>query len=142
MFMGHLNTTREIKRERMALIGCDSTNDIAAIAEHTLDSDRLIFVAPGIKSTSIDPETGDAIKVDLPGGYTAAAVAGLMSSLPVQASPTNKPLAVSGLSVEFSSSQLEKLIQSRVLAVEKREGFRVVKGITTATNSALAMPSE
>ncbi|KAA3656874.1 MAG: phage tail protein, partial [Chloroflexi bacterium] len=34
------------------------------------------------------------------------------------------------------ASQLEKLVTNRVLAVEKRDGFRVVKGITTATNSA------
>ena len=51
-------------------------------------------------------------------------------------SPTNKTLAISGLSCTFTTSQLEKLVQSRVLAVERREGHRVVKGITTATNSA------
>lgn len=54
----------------------------------------------------------------------------------MQASPTNKPLTIPGLSKEFSTSQLEKLVSNRVLAIEKREGFRVVKGITTATNSA------
>ena len=43
---------------------------------------------------------------------------------------------ITGLSDEFTSSQLEALVGARVLAVEKREGFRIVKGITTSTNTA------
>lgn len=123
---GHLNTTAQIKRERIGLIGSNGNDDVTAISGHTLNSDRLIFVAPGVR-------VADNV---LPGGYLAAAIAGLISSLPVQASPTNKPVTIDGLSTAFSSSKLEKLVQSRVLAVEKREGYRVVKGITTATNSA------
>lgn len=125
--MGHINFTKENKRERIGIIGTNGTNDVDTIAAHTLNSDRLVFVGPGIK---IDPQTS------LPGAYTAAAVVGLLSSIQVQTSPTNKPINIPALAKEFSSSQLEKLIQNRVLAVEKREGFRVVKGITTATNSA------
>lgn len=125
--LGHLNTTATIKRERIGLIGSGTSDDVNAIAGHPLDSDRLILVAPGLQ---ISPQ------VKLSGAYTAAAVAGLLASLPVQASPTNKPLTIPGLAREFSTSQLEKLVSNRVLAIEKREGFRVVKGITTATNSA------
>lgn len=125
--LGHLNTTATIKRERIGIIDSGTSNDVNAIAEHPLDSDRLILVAPGLQ---ISPQ------VKLSGAYTAAAVAGLLASLPVQASPTNKPLTIPGLAKEFSTSQLEKLVGNRVLAIEKREGFRVVKGITTATNSA------
>lgn len=124
---GHLNTTAEIKRERIGVIGSNGTDDINTISAHSLNSDRLIYVAPGIKVSNSE---------SLPGAYTAAAVTGLISSLPVQASPTNKVLTIPGLSTEFSSSQLEKLVMNRVLAVEKREGYRVVKGITTATNTA------
>jgi hypothetical protein len=125
----HLNTTAEIRRERIGIIGSNGTETIDAIvaAKDTMSSDRLIFVTPGI-------QVSDSEK--LPGAYTAAAVAGLLSSLPVQASATNKTLTLPGLSVEFSSSKLEKLVQKNILAVEKREGFRVVKGITTASNSA------
>ncbi|MBC1195775.1 phage tail sheath subtilisin-like domain-containing protein [Microcystis aeruginosa BLCCF158] len=123
---GHLKATAAIKRERIGLIGSGS-DEVNEIAGHTLDSDRLIFVAPGLQ---ISPQ------VKLSGAYTAAAVAGLLASLPVQASPTNKPLTIPGLSKEFSMPQLEKLVSNRVLAIEKQEGFRVVKGITTATNSA------
>ncbi|MDB9424703.1 phage tail sheath C-terminal domain-containing protein [Microcystis aeruginosa CS-564/01] len=125
--LGHLNTTATIKRERIGIIDSGTSDDVNAIAGHTLDSDRLILVAPGLQ---ISPQ------VKLSGAYTAAAVAGLLASLPVQASPTNKPLTIPGLTKEFSTSQLEKLVGNRVLAIEKREGFRVVKGITTATNSA------
>ena len=123
---GHLNFTAENKRERIGLMGSGS-DDLNGIAGHNLASERLIFVAPGIK---------DSNGSNLPGSYAAAAVAGLISSLAVQASPTNKSLTIAGLSTTFSASQLEKLVQNRVLVLEKREGFRIVKGITTATNSA------
>lgn len=125
--VAHLNTTAEIRRERMALIGSNGTDNVNAIAGHDLNHERLIFVAPGIQASP---------QVKLPGSYMAAAIAGLLSSLPVQASPTNKSVAVPGLSAVFSSSQLEKLVSNRVLVVERREGLRVVKGITTSTNSA------
>ncbi len=125
--IGHLKATADIKRERIGIIGSDKSDDVNKIAGHSLDYERLIFVAPGIK---VSPQK------TLSGAYTAAAVAGLISSLPVQASPTNKPLNIPGLSKEFSSSELEKLVGKRVLAIEKRDGIRVVKGITTATNNA------
>lgn len=124
---GHLNGTAEIKRERIGVIGSDSSTDANVIAGHSVASDRLVFVGPGIKVSDSEVLTG---------AYTAAAVVGLLASLPVQASPTNKVLTIPGLSVNFSAPQLEKLVQNRVLAIENRSGFRVVKGITTATNSA------
>ncbi|HEU4561823.1 MAG TPA: phage tail sheath C-terminal domain-containing protein, partial [Longimicrobium sp.] len=132
----HLNRTKEMRRERIGVIGSNGTDDADKISAHTLNSDRVVFVAPGIKSRVNDPATNRDVEVNLPGAYTAAAVAGLISSLPVQTSPTNKPLTVGGLSTAFNQPKLEKLVQNRVLAVEKREGFRIVKGITTSTNSA------
>ena len=125
--LGHINTTAEIRRERIAVIGSNGTDNLNTIAGHSLNNERVIFAAPGIQ---VSPQ------VKLPGAYTAAAVAGLLSSLPVQTSPTNKPLNIPSLSAVFTSSQLEKLVMQRVLAVEKRDGYRVVKGITTSTNSA------
>ncbi|HET7461178.1 MAG TPA: phage tail sheath C-terminal domain-containing protein [Longimicrobium sp.] len=133
---GHLNRTKEMRRERIGVIGSNGTDDADKIAAHSLNSDRLIYVAPGIKARVTDPETHRDVEVNLPGAYTAAAVAGLISSLPVQTSPTNKPLTVGGLSTAFNQPRLEKLVQNRVTAVEKREGFRIVKGITTSTNPA------
>ena len=121
---GHLKATAEIKRERMGIIG-SGTDTLDDIANHTLNNDRLIFTAPGILSTSNNKQ------YKLSGAYMAAAVAGLIASLPPKTSPTNKTLVIEGLSTEFNSSQLEKLVSSRVLVVEKRNGFRIVKGITT-----------
>lgn len=120
---GHLAVTTENKRERIGIVGCSGDADVDAVAKHGLNSERLVFVAPGIS----DKETG---------AYTAAAVAGLLASLPVQSSPTNKQLNLSGVAAKYSSSQLEKLVNHRVLAVENRNGFRIVKGITTAENTA------
>ncbi len=124
---GHINITTDIRRERIAVVGSNGTTDVNAVANHNFDSDRIIYVGPGVKISNSET---------LPGSYTAAAVAGLLSSLSVQTSPTNKILTIPGLAAEYSSSQLEKLVTNRVFAVEKRNGFRVVKGITTATNSA------
>lgn len=121
---GHLKMTAEIKRERIGIIG-SGTNTLDDIAKHTLNNERLIFTAPGILSTSNNKQ------YKLSGAYMAAAVAGLIASLPPKTSPTNKTLVIEGLSKEFNSSQLEKLVSSRVLVVEKRNGFRIVKGITT-----------
>ena len=124
---GHINKTADTRRERIALVGCNGTTDVNEVAQHDFDSDRIIYVGPGIQVSPSET---------MPGSYTAAALAGLLSSLPVHISPTNKVLTLPGLNANYSSSQLEKLVLNRVLAVEKRNGFRIVKGITTATNSA------
>ncbi len=131
----HLNITEGIKRERIGLIGAAS-DEVSEVGAHALSNDRLIYVAPGISATVVDIQTRKQNKVQLPAAYTAAAVAGLISSIPVQTSPTNKVLTMEGLNTEYNAPSLEKLVQSRVLAVEKRAGYRVVKGITTDTNSA------
>jgi hypothetical protein len=46
-------------------------------------------------------------------------------------SPTNKTLAVSGLTTDYNDGELKKLLGVRVMVLEKKSGFRVVKGITT-----------
>src|SRR5439155_16031908 len=76
--------------------------------------------------------------VILSGAYAAAAVAGLLSSLSAHISLTNKVLPVDALERRFTSPELEQLVQNRVLVLEQRKGFRVVKGITTSTNTAFA----
>jgi hypothetical protein len=42
------------------------------------------------------------------------------------------------LESKFTLPQLRQLVQARVLALEEREGFRIVKGITTSTDTAFA----
>ena len=130
----HLQTASsdEIKRDRIGVIGSGAGATLNDLFGHTLSSDRVIFVAPGIRAT--DAPTG--IEVDLTGAYAAAAVAGLISSFSAHISPTNKTLRVGGLETNFTRGQLKQLVLSRLLVVEERQGFRIVKGITTSTNTA------
>lgn len=120
--LAHLQVTAQNKRERIAVIAA-GPGDVDAVAAHTLDSDRVVLVSPAIAD---DPS----------GANMAAAATGAIASLPVHHSPTNKVLRVRGLAVAYTASELEKLVNHRVLAVEQRSGYRIVKGITTATNSA------
>lgn len=83
----------------------------------------MVLVAPGLAYP--DGTT-------LPAAYTAAAVAGLIASVSVQTSLTNKPLTVPGLALEFNRGQQEQLIRRNVLAIVRKDGYRVLKGITTA----------
>ncbi|MEJ2557402.1 MAG: phage tail sheath subtilisin-like domain-containing protein [Anaerolineae bacterium] len=127
-----LASSDAIKRERIAVVGSRLGATVDDLRGHNLASDRVIFVAPGIKAT--DAPSGD--EVTLPGGYAAAAVAGLLAGFSAHISLTNKTLRVGGLEQRYTAAQLTQLVLSRVLALEERMGFRVVKGITTATNTA------
>lgn len=120
------------KRERVGVVGSDLGDTVDKVSGHSLNSNRIVFVAPGIQAT--DRTNGKT--VTLSGGYAAAAVAGMMSSLSAHNSLTNKQLAVSGLEQNYTNAELTQLIQDRVLLLEKKFGFRIVKGITTATNTA------
>ena len=128
----------DTQRERVAIVGTGLENDRAQFvqraSEHTLNSDRVVLVGPGI--VVADRAATPVVDVTLPGAYTAAAVAGLLSAQPPHISLTNSVLAVDGLEHTLSSAELKQLLQSRVLPVERRQGFRLVRGITTSTNTA------
>jgi hypothetical protein len=87
----------------------------------------VILVAPGLRDSS---------GTILPPAYTAAAVAGLISSVPVQTSLTNKTLNVPGLGTRFNRGEQAQLIRRNVLAIVERDGFRVLKGVTTEGEGA------
>jgi Phage tail sheath protein subtilisin-like domain/Phage tail sheath C-terminal domain len=124
--LGHLNATEQTDYERIGVIGApgESTADFLG---HTMADDRLILVAPGLRDQS---------GTTLPPAYTAAAVAGLISSVSVQTSLTNKPLNVSGLATRFNRGEQGQLIRRNVLAIVERNGFRVLKGVTTEGEGA------
>jgi hypothetical protein len=122
VLLGHLNATEQTDHERIGVIGAGGTS-VAEFLGHSMASERIILAAPGI-AYSQGPT--------LPAAYTAAAVAGLISSIPVQTSLTNKTLTVPGLAASFNRGQQEQLIKRNVLAVIPKSGFRIVKGITTA----------
>jgi hypothetical protein len=118
----HLNATEITDYERLGIIGAPG-NTLAQYLGHTIASDRIIVVAPGLRYPD---------GLVLPAAYTAAAVAGLISSLTVQTSLTNKTLTVPGLDANFNRGQQIQLIGRNVLGIVLKEGsLRVLKGITT-----------
>jgi hypothetical protein len=127
-------STDTIQHERIGVIGSRMSATVDDLRGHNLDSDRIIFTAPGIQST----DAASGAEVTLPGAYTAAAVAGLLSSFPAHFSLTNKELPVDGLQQIYTRPELEQLVEARVLALERRSGFKIVKGITTTTDSAFS----
>ena len=116
-------------KDVIAVVGsdADSAADITDITDQ-VSNDRIILTAPGIKA--FDAAAGERVTLD--GTYTAAAVAGLLSALSPQSSPTNKVLpGVIELSQRFSYGELKQLVENRVMVLEQRQGIRVVRGLTT-----------
>lgn len=119
-------------KDVIAVIGSDATGSAAIVAQVDADK-RVIMTAPGIKSY----DSVDKTLVTLGGNYAAAALAGLIASLAVQTSPTNKKLpGVVELENRFSYGETKDLLVGGVAALEDRQGIRVVRGITSesATN--------
>jgi hypothetical protein len=144
-----LASSDAIKSERIAIVGTGLIDSGEAtvpprqssvdtffdrVVGHKLASERVIFVAPGIQAVDAPTQT----EVTLPGSYAAAAVAGLISTFDPEVSPTNKTLAVDALEYAFDAAHLTQLVEARVLALESRSGFRIVKGITTDTTGAFS----
>jgi phage tail sheath protein FI len=114
-------------KDLIAVIGSDA-DDVDDIKAQVPDNDRIIFCTPGMQAF----DAAEKELATLPGTYTAAAVAGLLSSLSVQTSPTNKVLpGVVKLSQRFTYGEEVDLLKTRVFVLEERGGVRVVRGLTT-----------
>lgn len=127
--LAHVEKTENLGRERIAVIGADSS-DVEKILENANEvaDKRVILVAPGIRQT--DSDTGAVI--DLPPYFSAAVIAGKLSSLSPHISLTNKTVAgVEALTSLYNYGDLKSLVLNRVLVLQKKRGIRVVKGITT-----------
>ncbi len=124
---GLVDTAENQGKDVMAVIGADAT-DAASIVGQVTTNKRFIMTTPGL--VAYDAAAG--ADANLNGTYSAAAVAGLISSLAVQTSPTNKVVSgVKGLTQRFNYGQMVSLVDGGVLALEERRGVRVVRGITT-----------
>jgi len=125
---GTLTTEAETAgKDVIAVIGSDKTA-VADINGQVTTSPRIIFTAPGIQAFDAVAKTN----VTLPGNYTAAAVAGLLSTLTPQSSPTNKIVpGVTHLAKKFSYGEKKDLLNGRVMVLEERGGVKVVRGLTT-----------
>lgn len=127
VFGSVLETAENNGKDMMAVIGSDATT-VAAITAQVPTNDRIIMTAPGIRA--FDAAAGE--NVALSGTYGAAAVAGLLSTLAPQSSPTNKVLpGVVRLAQRFSYGEIRQLVSGRVMVLEERQGVRVVRGLTT-----------
>ena len=131
---GHcqLASSDAIRRDRIAVVGPGLGTSLDDLRGHNVNSDRVVFAAPGI----VFGDAAAGVDVTLPGAYTAAAVAGLLSSYPPHVSLTNKTLSVSDVETHYTPPELTQLVQARLLAVEALQGIRVVQGITTSSNTA------
>lgn len=127
--LAHVEKTENLGRERIAVIGADS-NDVEKILENAneIADKRVVLVAPGLKQT--DAKTGATF--DLPPYFSAAVIAGKLSSVSPHISLTNKGLAgIDELSSLYNYGEMKSLVQNRVLVLQKKRGVRVVKAITT-----------
>jgi phage tail sheath protein FI len=127
-----LESAENAGHDVMAIIGSDvdpaATNALTTIKGQVPTNDRIVMVTPGI--VAFDQVGGT--DVTLPGTYSAAAVAGLLSTLSVQTSATNKELpGVSALAYRFSYAETTDLINGRLLVLEQRGGVKVVRALTT-----------
>jgi hypothetical protein len=123
-----LETSENNGQDLIAVVGADGA-DAAAVAGQAITNDRIILCAPGyFIANPADPDND----VALPGNFTAAPVAGLISTLSPQSSPTNKSLPSLGrLAQRFSYGERTSLVQNRIFVLEQRNGVRVVRGLTT-----------
>ena len=127
---GLVDTQETEGKDMIAVIGSDLV-EIDAIVEQVVANKRFIMTTPGFQVfDAAEGENGS--QVMLSGTYSAAAVAGLISSLAVQNSPTNKVVpGVTKLATRYSYGQTVALLKHNVLPLEERNGVRVVRGITT-----------
>lgn len=126
LVQGHLQRTLDEGRERIAVLGAraaGSPTDPAPVVSDAdaLESDRVVLVAPGMR-------TADGV---LPPSYTAAVVAGKLSTLAPHVSLTNKAVPVTP-DVRYSTGVVATLLGKQVLVVRQKYGTQVVRGITTS----------
>jgi hypothetical protein len=122
-----VNTAETQGKDLLAVVGSDATT-VNAVRNQVSSDDRIILTAPGLRAF----DAAARAEVTLPGTYSAAALAGLISSLTPQSSPTNKTLpGVGRLAQRFSYGEMTQLVSGRVCVLEERQGVRVVRGLTT-----------
>jgi Phage tail sheath C-terminal domain/Phage tail sheath protein subtilisin-like domain len=107
---------------------------IPGILDGVPNNKRIIMTSPGINTLDATASKAQKkeIKVNLSGTYSAAAVAGLLSTLAPQTSATNKVLpGVTKLTQRFAYGETVDLLNGRICLLEERQGVRVVRGLTT-----------
>lgn len=122
-----LETAENNGKDVIAFVGSDAAT-VSAVVGQVPTNDRIVFCTPGVRAYDA------ALKAEaaLPGTFAAAAVAGLVSTLTPETSPTNKVLAgVVKLGQRYSYGETKQLVNGRALVLEERGGVRVVRGLTS-----------
>jgi hypothetical protein len=126
--LAHVERTENDGRERIAVLGATSSDPAVVVNDvGGLGDDRTILVAPGIKVSEPD----NPGLVSLPPAYTAGLVAGRLGSIAPHISLTNQVLPIGALDVNYTTPVHKNLLLNNVLAVRRRFGHQVVRGITT-----------
>lgn len=127
-------STDRMKADRIAVTGSKVHASFNDARNPRVDSDRVVFVSPGFNT--VDSVSG--LPGAFPGFYTAAVIAGMLSGQSPHISLTNKSVGLDALETRFTQPQLEQLVQAHVFALEEQRGrgVRVVKAITTSSDSA------
>ncbi len=126
--LAHVERTENDGKERIAVIGASASDPTTVLAEvGALGDDRTIMVAPGIKVS--EPDVTNL--VTLPPAYTAALVAGRLGSIAPHISLTNQVLPIAELAQNYTTPVHKNLLLNNVMAVRRRFGHQIVRGITT-----------
>lgn len=125
--LGVVDTAETDGKDILGIYGSDATV-FGDIDDDVSANKRFVMVTPGLRVY----EAASDSTVTLPGNYTAAAMAGLLSSLPPHISPTNKVIpGVTELAQKFGYGQIKSLLQANACPLEDRQGIRIVRGLTT-----------
>ena len=126
LFQTHVETYSTQKRERTAIVGAAATDPIGDVdtenslvyRAYTMNSDRMVLVAPGTDQES--------------GAYTAAKVLGLAAGNDVATPMTYKTITATSIAVKYTESEKDTLVKYGVCTIEEvPQGRRIVRGITT-----------
>jgi Phage tail sheath C-terminal domain len=129
--LAHLEATENDGKERMAVLGVSDDRFNNLSPDDVVSNARVILVAPGIRAD----DAALKAQVALPAAYTAALVAGRLSTLGVHVSLTNKDIAAAALTQRYSRGQQKNLLGRQMLVLRDELGIRVLKGITTDTGA-------
>jgi hypothetical protein len=135
--LAHLEATENDGRERIGIMGASSDAPATLVSDDVAkgSNPRLVLVAPGIVADDA-ARAGETDKsVKLPASYAAALVAGRLATLAPHVSLTNKDVAASDLTRQYTRAELKNLLNNRVLLLNKSFGIRAVKGISTDTGA-------
>ena len=131
--LAHLEATENDGLERIAVMGVtsDTVADVLNNDVQAVSNKRVVLVGPGLQAN----DSRTSLQVDLPGSYSAALVAGRLSTLAPHISLTNKDVAADGLTTDYTRAQQKQLLQSRVMVLHRKFGIRALKGISTDTGA-------